>query len=537
MPLTHIADLPGFRLDPPTVEEPCLIIVAHSTCTEVHCPTCVQPTTRTHGQYIRRIDDVPWGSRRACLRLLLHRFRCVNMACPRQTFVEPLPTIAPPYARRTRRLADHQQHLALALGGEAGARLADRLSLGTSPDTLLRLIRAFAPVLPVAPKRVGIDDWAIRKRQRYGTIIIDLDTHRPLDLLPDRDAESVAAWLQRYPTIEIISRDRAAVYSNGATAGAPQAQQVADRFHLISNVGDVLMRLLDRQSLVLRTAARQIAQTHADATPASDPTPPIRELPSPQPALQRQQQCAEVKRLHGEGWSLRQIGIQLGINRRTARVYLHADQVPVRVLPQNCSHAAPYLPLIYTLWGTECTTYQSLHTALQPHGFTGSYSSLRRLMHRILPDQADRRRIVPTPAVLGQPPTRLRSVRQTMWLLVQRDEVLTDDEREYRAVVCALSPTITAGYDLAQRFLRLVRERDVTAFDTWLMDATASASPAFANFARSLRQDEAAVRNAVATSWSNGPVEGHVHRLKMIKRTMYGRANFDLLRKRVLAPG
>lgn len=537
MTFALIADLPGFVLEPPVIQDSRVQLVAQSTQTIACCPTCATLTSRTHSRYRRHVADLPWCGKPAGLTLLIQRFRCLNPTCSRATFVEPLPSVAAPYAQRTSRLAHQQQQLALALGGEAGSRVAHILHLGTSADTMLRLIRAFEPPVVVAPKRVGIDDWAIRKRQRYGTIIIDLDTHRPLDLLPDRDAESVAAWLQRYPTIEIISRDRAAVYSNGATAGAPQAQQVADRFHLISNVGDVLMRLLDRQSLVLRTAARQIAQTHADATPASDPTPPIRELPSPQPALQRQQQFAEVKRLHGEGWSLRQIGIQLGINRRTARVYLHADQVPVRVLPQNCSHAAPYLPLIYTLWGTECTTYQSLHTALQPHGFTGSYSSLRRLMHRILPDQADRRRIVQTPAVLGQPPTRLRSVRQTMWLLVQRDEVLTDDEREYRAVVCALSPTITAGYDLAQRFLRLVRERDVTAFDTWLMDATASDSPAFANFARSLRQDEAAVRNAVATSWSNGPVEGHVHRLKMIKRTMYGRANFDLLRKRVLAPG
>lgn len=396
--LTQLLDLPGFRVDQATIDRDTVTVTAAPSATAAICPTCATPSTRVHSAYTRSLHDLPWGTHVLHLTLALRRFRCCVPACPRQTFVERMPHIAPPYARSTLRVRERRQSVGLALGGEAGARLAARLRIGTSPDTLLRLIRA-APLPSAPPPRIiGIDDWAFRRGQRYGTIVVDLETHRPIELLPDRSATVVAAWLRTQPTIACISRDRGDTYIAGATEGAPTARQVADRWHLIKNVGEALQRLLERHGTALRAAARQTAQ---DLTPPLPPAPPaVEAIPSMVPPrsapAHRQQQFAEVKRLHQAGWSIRRIGLELRLNRRTVRKYVHAETVPVRILPQNISHAAAYVPTIATLWQAGCRSYQDLWVELQKAGFRGSYSSVRRLMKQF--DPADRRRSAATTA-------------------------------------------------------------------------------------------------------------------------------------------
>lgn len=222
------------------------------------CPACGAASRRVHSHYERRPADLLWHSRIIELRLLVRRFRCVEPSCLRKVFAERLPDAILSHARRTLRLADGQCAIGLAVGGEPGSRLSHKLAMPVSGDTVLRLIRATA-LQPVTPPRVvGIDDWAWRRGQRYGTIICDLERNQVIDLLPDRHAGSVEAWLKRYPGIEIIARDRAGVYADGARRGAPGAVQVADRWHLLSNLGDALRHAAGRHRRAVQAAGHDI---------------------------------------------------------------------------------------------------------------------------------------------------------------------------------------------------------------------------------------------------------------------------------------
>jgi transposase len=206
-----------------------LTIVTAPRLMPVGCPVCQRPSHRRHGFYERTLADLPWQGRPVRLRVRVRRLWCANPACPRRTFSEPLPTVTAAYARRSQRLGEVHGHLGFALGGEAGARLVQRLAIPISPDTLLRIVRASPLPAPAMARVIGIDEWAWRRGRTYGTIIIDLEHNTITDLLPDRESASVAAWLRRHPEVEIVARDRAEVYGEGMRQGAPTACHVAER--------------------------------------------------------------------------------------------------------------------------------------------------------------------------------------------------------------------------------------------------------------------------------------------------------------------
>jgi len=213
---------------------------------EAPCPLCGCLSGRIHSRYRRTLPDLPWNQLRVRLVLTVRKLFCDIEACTQRIFTERLPGIVAPYARRTTRLTDILRLLAFALGGEAGARLVDRLEMRTSPATLLRLIRR-TPTPPVpTPHVLGVHDWAFRKGHRCGTILVDLEAHCVLDLLSERRADQFADWLHAHPGVAVVSRDRAQVYADGARRGAPDAVQVADRFHLLKNLGEALERVLMR---------------------------------------------------------------------------------------------------------------------------------------------------------------------------------------------------------------------------------------------------------------------------------------------------
>jgi transposase len=212
--------------------------------TSVPCPLCAIPAQRIHSHYERTLADLPWAQYRVGLHVRVRKWFCRNHACPRRIFTERLPTVAAPWARRTLRLAQRLVALGIALGGKAGVRLGHQWDLVVSRNTLLRQLRQLPlPALPT-PRVLGVDDFALRKRHTYGTILVDLERRQPVALLPERTAEPVAQWLREHPGVQVIARDRSTSYAEGARHGAPAATQVADRFHLLQNLREALDQVL-----------------------------------------------------------------------------------------------------------------------------------------------------------------------------------------------------------------------------------------------------------------------------------------------------
>jgi transposase len=518
-------------------------VCVRSTASASRCPLCNQPSESVHSRYVRKLADLPRHGQATAVQLQVRRFRCLLPQCTRRIFAERFPFVAA-FARTTRRLHDTHAQIGLFLGGEGGARLATRLAMKTSPDTLLRRIRQL-PLPSAAPVRIlGVDDWAFRKGHTYGTILCDLEQRRPVDLLPERSAESLRQWLLPHPEVEIITRDRGDDYIKGATIGAPQAVQVADRWHLLRNLSDAVRRLVDRLAGRIRRAVEELPADSPLLQPVAVPDevgekPCIADQSKPTRYRQRQQErrqrrlerYQQVKELHQQGVAHREIGRRLGMNRATVRTLVRAESFPERaprLTPRRTDELTDYLR---DRWNDGYRNAARLFEDLNANGFNVSYHMVRRRLARWREQAAQG-------ATDGSAlaPRRPRfSARRIVRLLLKADTEVSDNERTLRERVEQLDGGLARTANLGRRFREMVRERKQDVWENWLDEAQESATPQeMRTFAKGLQEDQAAVRAALSHEWSNGQVEGQVNRLKTLKRQMFGRAKFDLLRRRFL---
>jgi transposase len=406
----------------------------------------------------------------------------------------------------------------------------------------------------MAPPRVlSVDDFALRKRHTYGTLLLDLERRRPLALLPDREASTVAQWLEAHHGVEVLVRDRAEAYAEAARLGAPAACQVADRFHLLHNLADVLTD-------VFRAHAPQLALIKAQhtraPTPVHDPedsatAPHLSAVPlaPPQPstraaalaATRRAQRVAQYEQVwmyHRQGWTLDAIAHQVGLSRRTVQRYLQSPTFPERQPRYSRDHSMldPYKAALLAGWNRGCRNGAHLFRTIRSQGFRGQYGIVALYVRRMRQAQGlapwQRQSPQPRPAVT-EVPRRGLTLRQATWLVLRPLEQLGDVDLHHLAQLTE-HPALAEAVELAQDFAALVRQRQPTRLDLWLARAATSALPPFRRFARGLRADLAAVQAAVTLPWSQGPIEGHINRLKLLKRQMFGRAKLDLLARRFL---
>jgi transposase len=564
------------RVEGQTIHAQAITVALTSTQTSGCCPACGGASQRIHGSYVRTLADCSWAEHQVVLRVRVRRFVCATPGCARRTFTDDLSGLTTRSARRTLRLTVRLRQIGLALGGQAGARLVQQQHLPTSPDTLLRVIRASVTTPAQAPRVLGIDDWAFKKGQTYGTILVDLETRQPIDLLPDRTADSVAAWLRDHPGAEIVCRDRAPAYADGVTRGAPQAIQVADRFHLLLNMWEALQRLCTQQQAALQAAsvpppsadaaplvrvddlssAAETTLTHERAPDASadeaasppDPRPPTKQ--------ERQRQAGRavrvaryeaVRTLHAQGQGIRAIARQLGISRATIHKFLMAETFPEQATRgATTSILDPYKPYLQQQVAAGVHNARQLWEELRAQGFPGSAALVRQYVGTLRVGHRGRGSRTPQPPAPSDttappatppPPRRRLSARLAAWLLLCPETQRTTEQQAQVERLVAASTDVAAAHMLAQDFGTLIRKRQRDTLDDWLKRARESGVDELASFARGIQQTYAEVAAALELPWSSGQVEGQINRLKTIKRQMYGRAGFALLRAMVLAPG
>lgn len=504
----------GLVIDNVEIGSERILIDARCRAAVPMCPACGQKSDRVHSRYRRRLLDLPSHGRIVQLRIAVRRFRCSRADCPRRTFTEQLgEEVAGRSARRTSRLEVIVRHLGIALGGRPAANLARRLMLPVSKDTLLRVVRRHA-VSNTRPLRVvGIDDWAWKRGQRYGTIVCDLERRCIVDLLPDRETGTVEAWLAQHPEIAVISRDRGGGYGPAAARAAPQATQVADRWHLMENASAAFLEAVQRSMRSIRQALGSAVIDPALLTCA--------ERLQHEGYLRREEAYGAIRALASSGLSIKEIVRRTGRSRKLVREIVRGGGGDI--FRSRSNMLEPHLARLDAEWSTGCRNGAELWRRLRADGFRGG--------RRTVTEWATRRRRSESAA--GAAARKIPSARMINHLMTTRRDHLARPDAIIVAAVENAVPRLAAARDLTERFHEMLRARAPDALPSWIQDAAGSL---LGSFGKGIAADRTAVGAALTQPWSNGQTEGQITRLKLVKRQMYGRAKLDLLRARLLAP-
>ena len=505
-----------------------LCVWARSRSSEAACPKCGMTSARVHSRYSRRLADLAVGGRRVMIRLTVRRFFCHAPDCKRRTFAEQVEGLTRRYARRTPPLAAALGAVAAALAGRAGTRLAAALGMTAGRTCMLRLLMAL-PVPHSGTVRVlGVDDFAFRRGRVYGTILIDVETGRPVDLLPDREAGTLADWLRAHPGTQVICRDRAGAYADGAREGAPDAVQVADRWHLWHNLAEHAEKTVNRHRECVKEPGPE---------PEQDPAGDVEALLALQRAAARRADDAPLAKRTRERWELVQalraqgkgikpITRETGLAKGTVRRFYRAaavDELLAKARDGRPSQLDDYKEYLHQRWNQGCTGVRQLHAEIRQRGYPGSYSTLRDYLQPF-------RELGAAPPAAPAPP-RARDI--TRWLLSQPGS-LDEDERLKLKAARDRCPHVNALAGHVAAFAEILTGRHGERLDDWIAAVEADDQPDLRSFTLGIRRDYHAVKNGLTLQWSSGAVEGNVNRLKVLKRQMYGHAGFDLLRHRVL---
>lgn len=497
------------------------------------CPDCHSGSRKVHSNYIRRPVDLSWGAYPVRIHLQVRRFWCFTVGCPRTIFSEQVIGFVDRYARRTKQLNELLTQIALRVGGSSGADIAEAINVTVSSDTLIRICRRRRlPTLPT-PRVLGVDDWAFKKGARYGTILCDLERHRVVDLLPDREAATFAQWLREHPGVEIISRDRAGAYAEGARVGAPHAIQIADRWHLFKNLGDVMKRVVLHERAKLQILLDIEGQSQATEFPnagsiaAEQPTIRLAEMQARGARdTHYRERYDRVHALANDGMSIMGIKRSTSLSRKTIRALLSSPVYPG--IPQRAntlSSVTPFIEQLRTKWNIGVTNVKSLFDEIRKQGFTGSYAAVWRFTSAWP-------RSGTTEPIKSR--TSLPAVFDMSRLLSVVPDLMNPTQSSMVDSWCARNAVLKLSRELALDFGAILRTRSHEQLPVWIAKALNSCIVEYARFANGLTRDIDAVTAALKYPWSNGQVEGQVQRLKTLKRQMYGRAGIDLLKARLI---
>jgi transposase len=492
-----------------------ITLVVTTTTEEAECPLCHQRSTRIHSRYVREVADLPWMGCAVRLQLHVRRFFCSHSECARQIFTERLPSVVAPYARRTTRLTEVFTLIGFALGGEAGKRLASGMSLVTSPDTLLRLIRAQPEEQVPTPRVLGVDDFSFCKRKTYGTILLDLERRIPIDILPDREAATLEKWLKEHAGVEIISRDRGGPYAEGARLGAPDAQQVADRWHLLANLSEALKTLFARKQAQLKALVQKSPETFSteeekQLSPWYKGCTNSKTKRNDAHHQERVDRYHKVHELRAQGAEITLIAHQTGLSRQTVHTYLKMEHPPARKTGKRSGSVIdPYKEYLVKRWNDGVRNAQQVYREMKAMGYTGSDQPIQRyyVQFRKAKDFRKFKQVDPTQETpVKAPPRRPPTASQVAhWITFKEDQRL-EWQQKHLTQLCEGDQEIREANELIQEFTTMLRERKGERFDAWLQKVEQQGIPELYSFAQSLKEDYEAVKAGLTLPWSHDHV-------------------------------
>jgi len=520
----------------PSPTELVMGVACQAPCME--CPECHQPSARIHGSYQRTVADLPCAGRNVILVLTVRKFVCGTPTCPRRIFTERLPGLVDSYARMTSRLIALVQALGLVAGGQMDTRQADRSGIATTPSTLLRHLMQLPAPLTRAVRVLGVDDFAWKKRFTYGTILVDLERRKIIDVLPDRESATVEAWLKEHPEVEFVSRDRGKDFTKAATMGAPQAQQVVDRFHVVKNLSEVLQEILGHCRAEIRQGEAAVSEFEKAAEERARGLPTVATWQQRTPAhVKKAHQARQASRddryqqmatLRAQGLTQREVAKRMGMSERAVRTWLKRGAAPTNERHfRRRSVFDPYAAYVLERWQDGIHEARQLYEEIQAQGFSGTVRIVQRFV-QALRDKPEKITLAPATGA-----DRFSSKTAT-WLFIRDPKQLTTQKQAELELICQRSETARKTYALTQQFMSMLRLRRGQDFEIWLSAVEASSIPQLRRFAQGLLKDKNAVVAGLTLSYSNGPIEAQVHKLKLVKRSMYGRAKLPLLRQRLL---
>lgn len=517
-----------------------VIYIHASVCqTGSSCPICHKNSNRIHSKYVRKLSDLPISGFMARIVLIARKYFCDNPECGRKIFTERFDCEIRPYYRRLIRSNDLLSRLALELGGNMGSIISRYIKIPVSPSTILRMLKRLdIQAKTVTSGIIGVDDWAFKKGSTYGTVIVDLQNREVIDLLPDREADTLAEWLKGHQEIQMVSRDRYGPYALGIKKGAPQSCQLADRFHLLMNLGEATKKVFQSKGKELKEAFTLYNNLEKQK---QDPIVQVCENPQKlieqdncvhlgNISIKRQYTFDKVKELQQAGHSIKAIARALNISRKTIRKYINQEMLTKRQTTLSSNFDA-FIGFLLNE-NNRSKTYRELHDTIRKMGFNGKYSHFCCNMNEIWNKEYPTipRSILPTnPGLIKT----WSSTKLSQMLYTDNDQLKSTD-KIFLKVLFEKCPEIKHMGMLVKKFKKLFQQKEDGYLKLWIEEASKPASN-LKNFAKNIAKDFDAVNNAVVSTYSNGQVEGQINRLKNIKRKMYGRASFELLRKMVLS--
>lgn len=482
--------------------EEVITVTAQTTALTAVCPCCHQPSGCIHSRYWRKLADLPCSGRQVFWHLQVRRFRCRNTSCQRKIFVERLPHVAPAYTRRWIRQRNILTQLAFALGGRPAERLVGDLGMALSHDSFIRLLRSTSLPTISSVEVVGIDDWAFRKGKAWGSILVDLEKRKVLDLLPNREKESVIAWLKEHPEIRVIRRDRGGPYAEAAREAAPQATQVADRYHLAQNLTETLERMM----------RQRFADIQKILTPP--PLPKDEDLPlkyhdaAVEATYQKRMATYEqVLSLHQHEHNVTQIAEHLRMGRQRVRWLLKGP--PERIIHKHPSpKLGPWKAHVRSRFFEDgCRNSLELYREIHALGYDGGATIVVNYVTKL-------RQEIGEPSTAGPvqktQPTLLKDAlatpRQIAWWFCLPQERLDDKQKQQLQQLLTSDTNLNTAYQLAQQFTRFIKHHSSVDFDQWVEKTLTCTISEFRSFARGLKRDEDAVRAGFDLPWSHDHV-------------------------------